>query len=155
MPNGNDEFDEKEPLDLESFFARIADILNAFAAKHNLMIDRYYHDSPSWRFAFRHPKGGVATVDVMREPNDSIKLYSYWWIDVYDKFTRFTRMQEGATWKIGQGDLALLLEEQLRTVLSWQPGEWTWEMKGFEKPWGIAPREWVENDFMRYPVPKI
>lgn len=155
MPNGSHEFYEKELLALETFFAQIADVLNEFASKHSLMLDRYYHDSPSWRFNFRHPKGGVASIDVMKQADDSARIYNYWWIDDYDQFTRFLRMEEAATFKLGDPDLARILEEQLRTVLSWQPGEWTWTATDFEQTWGPFPREWIDKDPERYPVPKL
>src|SRR5262245_864534 len=50
MPNGNPDFYEKELPALEAFFAPTAGVLKDLADDHNLMLDRYYHQSPSWRF---------------------------------------------------------------------------------------------------------
>src|SRR5262245_29109271 len=39
---------KKELPALEAFFAPIAGVLKDFADDHSLMLDRYYHQSPSW-----------------------------------------------------------------------------------------------------------
>lgn len=61
MPNGNPDFDPKAA---EQWFAPIAGVLESFAQRHNLLVDRCYHDSPSWTFRFSHPRGGQASVGV-------------------------------------------------------------------------------------------
>ena len=155
MPNGNPKFHEEELPALESFFSEIAGVLNRFASSHNLMLDKYYHQSHSWRFNFRHPKGGVASIDVMKESDDSIKIYLYWWVDDYDKFTRFARTDETPAYEVGSIDLAQVLEERLRTVLSWEPGTWTQVAMGYEQFWKPQGEKWLQKDVERYPMPKV
>ncbi len=155
MPNGSRDFYEKELPALEAFFAPIAGSLTEFGIRHHLMLDRYYHQSPSWRFNFRHPKSGVGSLDVMKWTEDSIKISLLWWIDDYDKFTRFLRWDETQEYQVGSGDLAQILETQLRRVLSWEPGEWTQVAADYEQLWKPYPREWIETDVERYPTPKL
>lgn len=155
VPNGNPKFREEELPGLELFFSSIADTLNEFAAKHNLRIDRYYHQSPSWAFRFRHPKGGAASVEVMREADDSIMVYSSWWLDDYKAFTRFARGDEGVQSRMGDENLEQILEEQFRRILSWELGEWTEVVTGFEAAWESAGKEYVEGDVERYPMPRV
>ena len=133
----------------------MAEALNEFGSKHNLMLERYYHEAPSWRFNFRHPKGGVASLDVMKQSEDSIKIYLYWWIDDYDKFTRFVRTDKSPSYEVGSIDLTQILEERLRVVLSWEPGAWTQVATGYEQFWKPQGKKWLQKDVERYPIPKV
>ncbi len=133
MPNGNPDFYEKEFPEYEAFFAPVAHSLRSFSSKHNLMLDRYYHESPSWRFNFRHPKGGVSSLDVIKESESSVKIGLYWWIDDYDNFTRFVRSDETPSFEVTNADLIPILEEQFSKVLSWELGDWTTIATGYEQ----------------------
>ena len=155
MPNGNPDFNEKELPALEAFFSPLADVLNGFGARYNLMLDRYYHQFPSWRFNFRHPQGGLASLEVMKDSEDSIKIHLYWWIDDYDKFTRSSRTGETPSYEVNGTDMAQILEEQLRRVLSWGLGEWSQFTTGFEQAWKSRGRRWLQEDVKRYPLPKV
>ena len=42
MPNGNPDFNVKE---LERFFSALAAVLEGFAQRHNLRLEKYYHRS--------------------------------------------------------------------------------------------------------------
>src|ERR1700719_5404086 len=90
MPNGDSGFQVKE-RELEKFFQTVAGVLTQSSQRHNLKLEKYYHQSPSWSFTFRHPKGGVAKIEVSRESPDTLGLSSCWWYDDYDKLTRFAR----------------------------------------------------------------
>jgi hypothetical protein len=153
MPNGSHDFGERLEI-LEPFFASISDKLNEFASKHELLLERYYHESPSWRFSFRHPRRGVGCVEVMRVFDDSIKVYIYWWLDDYDQFARFIKRDETPEYVVGEVNLVELLDEQLRTVLSWDPGVWTQVATGYERYWRPMGKVWIERNDERYPVPK-
>ncbi len=155
MPNGNPKFHEEELPALEAFFSQIADVLNQFASRHNLMLDKYYHESHSWGFNFRHPKGGVASIDVTKESDDSVKIYGYWWLDDYDKFTRFLKRDESEEFDLGAINLSGLLENKFKEILSWELGEWTQVATGYEEYWKPQGRKWIEKDVERYPKPKV
>ena len=154
MPNGSPKFHEEELPALDSFFSLIADLLNEFASRHHLSLAKYYHQSHSWRFNFRHPKGGVASIEVMKETDDSVKLYSYWWHDDYDTFTRYAKRDESGLLEAGKLS-ANLLEKKLKEILSWELGEWTETATGYEEHWKPYGREFIEKDVERYPRPKV
>ena len=154
MPNGNQKFHEEEFPALELFFAPIADVLNEFASRHNLSLEKYWHQISSWRFNFRHPKGGVASVDVMKESDNCVKIYNYWWIDDFDKFTRSARHDETKEYKIESANLNDILEEQFKKILSWQLDEWTEIVSGYEPHWSPY-KERLVNYVERYPIPKV
>jgi len=155
MPNGDPDFDEKEFPVLESFFAPIADLLTTFAARYNLMLEKYYHQLPSWRLNFRHPKGGVSSLEVMRDSPGSIKVYRYWWIDDYDNFSRSIRRDETQAYELTNTDLNRILEEQFRGMLSWDRGAWTQVATGYESSWKRQGRKFIESEVARYPEPKV
>lgn len=155
MPNGNPKFHEEELPSLEAFFSQIGDVLNQFSSQHNLALDKYYHQSPSWRFNFRHPKGGVASIDVMKESDHSLKIDCYWWLDDYDKFTRFIKRDESEVLDVGSVKLSDLLENKFREILSWKLGEWTQIATGYEEYWKPQGSKWIEKDVERYPQPKV
>jgi hypothetical protein len=85
VPNGNPDFDPKAA---EQWFAPIAGVLESFAQRHNLLVDRYYHDTPSWTFRFNHPRGGQASLGVSCDAGETASIYSSWHVDDYDRFTR-------------------------------------------------------------------
>jgi hypothetical protein len=155
MPNGHHDFGETDFPVLEAFFAPLADTLTAFGARHNLMLEKYYHESPSWRFNFRHPKGGVASIDVMRDSPDSIKIARYWWVDDYDTFSRSLRTEESQSYQLNDIDVNDILEDQLEQVLSWEKGTWTQVATGYERFWKPQGRKFIERDVERYPQPKV
>lgn len=155
MPNGNPKFHEDELPALEAFFTPIADVLTHFASDHNLMLDKYYHQSPSWRLNFRHPKGGIASIDVMKESDHTLKIYGYWWLDDFDKFTRFIKRDESDVLDVGDTNLRVLVEKKFKEILSWELGEWTQNATGYEEYWKPQGRKWIEKDVERYPKPKV
>lgn len=155
MPNGSRDFREKELPALESFFAPMAGVLCVFGSKHNLMLVRYYHEFPSWRFNFRHPKGGVASLEVMKASEVSIKIYLYWWVDDYGNFTRLSRSGETPSYGVGDPDLPRILEEQFRKVLSWEPGGWTQVATVYEQSWSRMGKKWHEQVVESYPMPTV
>jgi hypothetical protein len=155
MPNGSPKFYEEELPALEAFFSQIADVLNQFASRHNLMLDKYYHQSHSWRLNFRHPKGGVASIDVMKESDDSVRLYGYWWLDDYDQFTRFSKRDESDLLELSGINLNEHLENKLKDILCWELGDWTQIGTGYEEFWRPMGKKAIQKDVERYPKPKV
>lgn len=154
MPNGNPKFHQEEFPVLEAFFSTKSKILNEFGVKYNLKLEKYWHHNPSWRFDFQHPKGGVASIDVEKESDDSIKIYKYWWIDDYDKFTRFVKNDESKEIKISEVNLNFL-ESNLKEVLRWKKEEWSQIANDYEKIWKPYGREFIEKDVEKYPKLKM
>jgi hypothetical protein len=61
VPNGNPSFDLAEQ---EAWFAPLAQTIGELGRKHNLLLEKYYHESFSWDLRFNHPRGGHASVTV-------------------------------------------------------------------------------------------
>ncbi len=118
MPNGNHDFNKKELPMLEKFFGQFSDELESFAERYNLLINKYYHQFHSWGFSFKHPKGGIGSSELIKESNSFVRVTSYWWIDNYDKFTRFSRASETVLIKAKKENIIQILEVKFAEVLS-------------------------------------
>lgn len=142
--------------DLVKFFSRFADSLLEFAGKHNLRVDKYWHDFPSWRFSFQHPKGGVACIEVMREGDEELKVYGYWWLDSYDEGARYSKKSESHVLRVSEIRMPDLLTDTLKQIISWSPDSWTEVVTGFKPHWS---RAFSKEQFTRladqYPVVKL
>jgi hypothetical protein len=145
LPNGDPEFHLKEEPELETFFRPIADALTAFARQHNLKLEKYYHQSPSWSFTFRHPQGGVAKIQVCRESAEAAGLLCFWWYDEYDQLTRHMKNSKGKSKSVSREPEALTreLEECLKLVVSWQFGTWDEHCGGYDS-W---KKTWTKQQF--------
>ena len=155
MPNGNPHFSEQELPTLKAFFSGISNVLTKFAEDFNLKIDQYWHQMPSWRFSFKHPKGGLACVEVMKESDTEIKFYSYWWIDDFENATRYSRTAETDVFKLDGAKLRHLLQDELRMVLSWPLDGWTEITTGYAQAWSCYTAEDFSNFEDSYPLPKV
>jgi hypothetical protein len=156
MPNGHPHFHSDEEPQFEVFFAKISDQLLPFASYHNLKLEKYYHEAPVWSFLFRHPNGGVAKIDVAKEEENSLKIWSHWWRDDYDSGVRFLKRTESAVLEVGTFDLTAELERVLSRVLSWTDGEWDSKHGGFKDSW---QKHWTKATFIAveldYPQIKV
>jgi hypothetical protein len=151
MPNGNPEFDLEA---MEGFFAPIAEVLTEFARSRNLLIDKYYHDEPSWSLCFNHPQGGQAKISILYKESDAAILVSMWWRDDYESFTRSVRRGNEKDCPRVPEQVRTLLERELEEVLSWRDGDWTKVVGGYENPWKRYTREEFESMTPDWPLPK-
>src|SRR5439155_15236553 len=122
MPNGNPDFNVKE---LGRFFSALAAVLEGFAQRHNLRLEKYYHQAPSWGFLFRHPSGGVGKIEVQRVSEATVCILSYWWYDDFDAATRFIRSASVEPMPVNSeiaGELEHALSELLSHLQSEVPG---------------------------------
>jgi hypothetical protein len=153
MPNGDPRSNVKMQ-ELDEFFRTIAEVLTQFAQRHNLKLQKYYHESPSWSFTFRHPKGGVAKIEVARESANTLHLSSSWWYDNYDNATRFARKTISQSLPRTPKVLDSELEKTLSLITSWQFGEWD-ESHGGNDSWKT---NWTKQQFEllleQYPIPR-
>ena len=156
MPNGDPTWGERELPKLEKFFSKIAGVLKEFADKHNLMIDKYFHQFPAWHFRFRHPVDGVGQIEVSKNEDDSLNICGGWWVDYYDTTRRDFKHAETATISTDHEILCKTLEEMLRLIVSWNKSDLE---RGIENPYrerGVMDtREKVERELQKYPVPKL
>jgi hypothetical protein len=123
-----------------------------FAAEHHLRVDKYWNDFPSWRFSFRHPKGGVACIEVFREGETNLSLSAYWWVDDYDRGTRSSRVYRSEVLIGDSIKLEGLLEETLTTVVAWPLDSWTDVNTGLGDSWKRTfTKEQFERQVHDYP----
>ena len=144
MPNGDPDFDVKERIELDRFFSALAPALESFAPRHNLRLQKYYHQFPSWDFLFRHPSGGIGQIEVQRANEASVSIQSDWWYDDYDAATRFIKRKSLGPISVNS-EVTTKLENALSELLSWRFGDWderhtrdtvwreTWTKEQFEK----------------------
>ena len=118
MPNGG-YWTKEQWQAIEAFFERVGPVLTEFARAHNLKIDRYYHEAPSWSLLFKHPTGGAGRIDVERVDDDAFRLGLAWWIDDVKAETRFLRMEQGAAQPADSLATGATLIDALRDVISW------------------------------------
>jgi hypothetical protein len=135
MPNGTPDFHEVAEPEYERFFAPIATQLRDFARRHNLKLEKYYHEAPAWSFLFRHPLGGVGKVDVEKESDTHCTLRKCWWCDDYEAGIRSLRQAQTDAFQRSPEGLADLLDDALRDILSWPDCSWTEQHGGFSDIW--------------------
>lgn len=155
MPNGSPDFKHEELPVVEEFFSTINDVLTRFGHEFNLTIDRYWHRLPSWRFTFKHPNGGLGCIEVMKTGESEIKIYSYWWLDDFDKGTRYSRHMESETYRLQDLQLYNLLGTELKLLVTWRPGDWTNISRGFEEAWSSYKKEDFLSFNDSYSLPRL
>jgi hypothetical protein len=78
---------------VKAAFERLAPDLGRFAERHSLHIERYKRGFSMWAFLFRHPKGGVASlqlsINLARDTDDlRATVLAHWWVDIADEQRR-------------------------------------------------------------------
>jgi hypothetical protein len=144
MPNGDPRFGKETLPGLEAFFSKLAPLLERFASKHDLKIEKYYHESHSWSLQFRHPRGGVSKIDVEKHSDNKIRVWACWWQDDYDKATRSIKRLETQPMDATDSVLEPALESVLATVLSWECGSWDSVHGGYADIWH---KTWTKKQF--------
>jgi hypothetical protein len=145
MPNGDSPEFKKELPALLKFFSGISKYLEQFASERNLNISKYYHESPSWDFKFRHPKGGEGRLYVERIDDQNIIIHQNWWFDDIEKFSRSIKWSSSDPIKLKPESLLALLDQKLDEILDWELGDWDEVHPGYEREWKI----WTKEDFER------
>lgn len=137
---------------LDDFFAQFSWAFLNFVAKHHLQVDKYWHDLPSWRFSFRHPKGGAACIEIFREGETQVRVIAYWWMDDYDQGTRSGRTYRSEILTVDSAEMAELLEETLHKLVSWPLNSWTDVSTGLGESWKRSfTKEQFELEVDSYP----
>jgi len=156
MPNGDYSLSREDWEKIRAFFEELSPILFGFATAHNLAIDKYYHDSPSWTFRFGHPNGGAAGIHVERINDSEIRIGRSWYIDDFDKFTRYLKSDAGIQLNLREIDLAKILERALKDIVTWNISDMI-AHPDYEKFWSQYSREeWLQmSPVERLPKPKL
>jgi len=120
MPNGDPDWGVKERPKLEKFFSKISTVLEDFADLHNLLITKYYHQFSSWDLIFRHPKEGIAKIEVRKESDNKVRICPVWWIDESKtKKTRHLFSSKGEVSSLDADKVREILEAALTSIVSW------------------------------------
>ncbi len=138
----------------DAYFAPIAAALDTFARTHNLLIQKYYHDTPVWSLCFTHPQGGQARLDIRRDDDTTLRIQTVWWQDDYDAHTRHIRWGEEVTIPRDETVVTTHLQRMLTELLRLPAGNWTQSCPDYEHLWGRMSKEEFEAMVPRWPVPK-
>ena len=155
MPNGSPDWEKRKRPKLEEFFKTISNVLVDFAKNHNLLIEKYFHQTPTWTFMFQHPKGGGAQIQVEKIGDNSVLLWSSWWIDDFDNQTRWWKYVKGESCTLDDNKLRDALEQIFKQLISWKKEDLK-PVKSKYYRWGKQrDKEEFEGQIKEYPVPKI
>ena len=144
MPNGDHAMLEKDWDKVKIYFNNISAILFKFASDFNLMIDKYYHNSKSWTFRFKHPKGGGGSVSLFYENGENCSIGNAWHINEYDTFTCYYKNGNNNYYKIADVNVYKALEDKLKEVIAWDKNDLK-PHRGYKNPWGkYSKKQWLE-----------
>lgn len=150
MPNGDPTFDLAAE---DAWFTPMAESLHAFANRHNLLLDRYYHHSRSWAFRFNHPRGGQAAIEAHHLAGDVAGVGSIWHLDDYDRFTRFIYQRKPRHLLKTEPHLSGELDTELAALLALPLGSWNQVVDGYQPVWGHYTKEQFLKMRPAYPDP--
>jgi len=123
------------PSDLDAYFEPLSLALNAFASERGLLVERYYHESPSWSLCFGHPRGGQAKLDVSAKSEEEVVIQAVWWLDSYTNFTRSLRWGEKQNCARESHVVEAVVSRIFSEALNWQLGTWTQVAEGYKPYW--------------------
>lgn len=149
MPNGDPNFDRDEQ---EEWFGRIATPIQNFVAGHGLVLDKYYHDGPSWDLRFGHPLGGTTSIHVMNA-GAVARIITSWHLDDYDQFTRFLHWRDPIDVELDSDAISRALLDELEAILATPLGQWTEIATGYKREWGRYSKAQFEAMGPSYPLP--
>jgi len=151
VPNGgNPSFNLGEQ---EAWFAPLSQVIGDVACKHNLFLDKYYHEGASWDLRFTHPRGGQASVTVYNGGPELATVGSVWYLDDYDQFTRFIHSRPLRQVTKEPDALRRELEVELAAVLALPLGQWNQVAKSYERVWGQYSKAAFQAMAPKYPAP--
>lgn len=150
MPNCNPNFNLSEQ---EAWFAPLSECVGNVARRHNLLLEKYYHESPSWSLRFNHPRGGQASVTVSNGGPEVAKVGSVWHLDDYNCFTRFLHRRQPRDVSKEADCVRRELELEFATILAVPLGEWNQVARGYELVWGRFSKAEFQAMAPKYPDP--
>jgi hypothetical protein len=137
----------------EDLFEPIAAELEQFANRFGLHLEKFYKGTAGWNFGFKHPAGGVCSIQVMVQPSAEVLVIGHWHFDDEGTGTRHMRSTEVERLVRTGYVVSREVEELLRTMLNWKFGEWTRSVGGFKPLWS---RSKGQDDYISVlRVPKI
>ena len=151
MPNGgNPNFNVVEQ---EAWFAPLSQAIGEVARKHNLLLEKYYHEGLSWDLRFNHPRGGQASVTVWNGGPEVAKVGAAWNVDDYDRFTRSIHWRHPRDVPKEPDIVRRELEVEFTSILAVPLGQWNQVETGYEKVWGQFSKAAFQAMAPKYPDP--
>ncbi len=154
MPNGDPIKWAKEFPELEKFFAKISGALEDFARRRNLAIVKYYHEGRDWTFRFRHPRGGLGQVFVVKLGDDELGIGGAWDRPEYETATSWSKNTSTEKCKVDGENLAALLDHTFTQVVSWRDEELVPFKSKYHKWKKHFTKEQFEHRDDEYPIPR-
>jgi hypothetical protein len=154
MPNGDPNWYREVKPELDAFFGQIAGVLEEFAARYNLTIEKYYHQGKNWTFRFRCRLGGTGSIQVNYVDSDHVMVGACWVIFDYDSATMLSKHTDVVKWRVKETNLRELLYKMLMTVLGWRRVDLAADKRKFTE-WKEVPKADFEKRERDYPFPKI
>ena len=146
---GNPSFDLDEQ---ETWFAPLSGAVHELAICHNLLLDKFYHESASWSLRFNHPRGGQASVAVYNA-GDLARVGSTWHVDDYDSFTRSIHWRHPREVPKDADSVRRELKIELTAILALPLGRWNQIASGYERIWGQHSKAAFQANAPKYPDP--
>lgn len=110
--------------EVTAWFGRYTPMLERFVRERGLTIERYYHDSPVWRFKFAHPHSGHGAVDLWRVDENLCHVHVVWIDDARSGTRALSRTHLRRFLEAGDDRIESELNGAMDETLSWRPDEW-------------------------------
>ena len=150
MPNGNASFNLAEQ---EAWFEPLSQAISEVARRHNLLVEKYYHEGASWDLRFNHPRGGQASITVWNGGFDLAKVGAAWHVDDYDRFTRSIHWRHPRDVPKNPESVRRELEVEFSEILALPLGQWNQVASGYERVWGRFSKARFLAMAPKYPDP--
>lgn len=123
------------PPDLSAYFAPLREPLTTFAADHGMILQKYYHDAPTWSLCFGHPNGGQTKIDVTAVSDSEVQIQAIWWCDDYDTFTRSVAWGAKQNASLQEDRVMSTVKQTFQEALLWQDEARTDIVHGYASSW--------------------
>lgn len=141
--------------EIEGFFSPVYAGVQGLADRRNLLLEKYYQEAPVWSLLFRHPKGGVAKIDLLKTNQGRVALSAVWWINDFEASTRYMKWFEEVIVEKECEAIVTGISVLLDRVLAHPYGDWSKAVDGFKPLWESSGRDSVEGEERRYPLPVL
>lgn len=136
-------------MEIEKIFSLISKPVEKFAKQHNLLIDKYHQDSPSWFMYFKRKTGGIGYIYInylsQNTHSRSIPTHHYfeivdtWILDDYNTETRHLAEKKIGILKSNNNDNEIenLLNQALNNFKDFHNEDLIYKTKnlGWKKYW--------------------
>lgn len=139
--------------EIEDFFSPVYAGIQNLADRRNLLLEKYHQDAPVWSLLFRHPKGGVAKIDLLRTDEGKVALSAVWWKNDFEASTRYLKWFDEVIVEKECEAIVAGIADLLDSVLAYPDDAWSKTVGGFKLLWDASGRDSVEGEGRQYPLP--